>query len=71
MKQNELPVGWDEARTQRVLTYYETQTEKEAVAEDAAMFEKRGKTLMEIPAELVPMVRELLAKYRVGSAVPA
>jgi len=32
------PPGWDEERGQRVLAHYESQTEKEAVAEDVAAF---------------------------------
>ena len=64
MKQNRFPVGWDEKRVQRVLTHYEEQTEDEAVAEDEAAFETPGQTTMEIPSELVPEVRRLLAKHR-------
>lgn len=56
------PPGWDEERVRRVLGHYESQTEEEAVAEDEAAFEDRAHTVMEIPNELVPSVRELLAK---------
>ncbi len=56
------PPGWDEKRMQRVIAYYESQTEEEAVAEEEAAFENQTQTLMEIPNELVPSVRELLAK---------
>ena len=56
------PPGWDEERVQRVLRHYESQTEEEAVAEDEAAFEDTAHTVMEIPNELVPSVRELLAK---------
>ncbi len=56
------PPGWDEERVQRVLGHYESQTEEEAVAEDEAAFEDHAHTVMEIPNELVPSVRELLAK---------
>lgn len=38
MKQNRFPPGWNEARVQRVLTYYAAQTEEEAIAEDEAAF---------------------------------
>jgi hypothetical protein len=57
------PPGWDEDRVQRVLARYETQTEIEAVAEDEAAFEGPSHTVMEIPTELVPAVRELIAKH--------
>ena len=50
-------------RVERVLAHYEYQSEEEAVAEDEAAFETPGHTIMEIPAELVPIVRELIAKH--------
>jgi len=61
-KQGKFPPGWDEERVKRVLEHYESQSEDEAVAEDEAAYEDPGQTLMEIPNELVPAVRELLAK---------
>jgi len=62
MKQSQFPPGWDEDRVQKVLAHYENQTEEEAVAEDEAAYEDPGQTVMEIPNDLVPAVRELLAK---------
>ena len=62
MKQNTFPLDWDEDRVKRVLAHYASQSEEEAVAEDEAAFETRGQTLMEVPTELVPAVRELIAK---------
>ena len=67
MKQNKFPKGWDEGRVNRLLNHYEGQTEEEAVAEDEAAFESRTETLMEIPNDLVPEVRELIAKHRLAS----
>ena len=58
------PPGWDESRVCRVLAHYEQQTEAEAVAEDEAAFENQTQTAMEVPVELVPVVRELIAKHR-------
>ena len=63
MKQSKFPEGWDEDRIQRVLSHYEEQSEDEAVAEDETAFEDQTQTVMEIPTDLVPAVRELLAKY--------
>ena len=57
----EFSLGWDEARVQRVLQHYDSLTEEEAVAEDEAAFEDSTQTVMEIPNELVPAVRALLA----------
>jgi len=61
-KQEKFPKGWDEARVKRVLEYYESQSEDEAVAEDEAAYEDPEYTLMGVPNELVPAIRELIAK---------
>jgi molybdopterin-guanine dinucleotide biosynthesis protein A len=58
-KQNEFPPGWDEERVQSVIAHYEQQTEDEA--EEALQNESRQ--LIEVPIELVPAVRELIAKH--------
>jgi hypothetical protein len=57
MRKTHFPPGWDEERVRRVLDHYEDQIEEEAVAEDV------NQTTMEIPTELVPIVRELIAKH--------
>ncbi len=62
-KPEQFPPGWDEARVRRVLEHYERQSDDEAVAEDEASFEATTHTAMEVPVELVPAVRELLAKH--------
>lgn len=64
MKQSKFPAGWDEERVRRVLAHHESQTEDEAVAEDEAAFEAPGQTVMEVPSDLVPSVRELIAKRK-------
>ena len=61
----EFPPGWDAERVGRVLSHYESQTDEEAVAEDEAAFESTTHTSMEVPVELVPAVRSLLAKHKV------
>ncbi len=63
MKQNKFPIGWDSERVKRVLNHYELQSEEEAVAEDKAAFEMDDQTVMDVPKELVPTVRELIAKH--------
>jgi hypothetical protein len=62
MRQSKYPVGWDEERVRRVLEHYEAQPDEEAVAEDEAAYETTTHTMMEVPVELVPIVRELIAK---------
>ena len=64
MSQSRFPKGWEEDRVRRVLEHYENQTDEEAVAEDEAAFASRTETLMEVPNDLVPTVRELIAKRR-------
>jgi len=65
MTKNTFPKGWDEDRVRRVLAHYEEQTEEQAVAEDEAAFEDRAQTFMEVPRQLVPAIRALIAKQRV------
>ena len=61
-KQSKFPIGWDEKRVKRILKHYEIQSEDKAVAEDEAAYEDTNQTFMEIPNELIPVVRELIAK---------
>ena len=62
MKQSRFPKGWNEDRVKEVLDHYENLTEDEAVAEDEAAWEDKSHTFIEVPNELVPAVREMLAK---------
>ncbi|MEX2556335.1 MAG: hypothetical protein WEB06_11955 [Actinomycetota bacterium] len=61
MTENRFPPGWDEERVRRVLEHYEQQADEEALAEDEERFDA-SRTVMEVPAELVPAIRELIAK---------
>ena len=62
-KQNEFPPGWNEERVQSVIAYYDQQTEDEAVAEAEEALQNESSMLIEVPIELVPTVRELIAKH--------
>lgn len=64
MRQSEFPQGWDEERVCRVFAHYEEQTEEEAVADDEAAITDEGLTVMEVPNEVVALVRELIARHR-------
>ena len=66
MSHPKYPVGWDEERVRCVLEHYEAQSDEEAVAEDEAAYEATTHTAMEVPVELVPAVREMIAKRRAG-----
>jgi hypothetical protein len=63
MSQGKFPTGWDEEKVRRVLAHYEEQTEEDALLEDEAGVEP-SETVMNVPHDLVPKVRELIAKRR-------
>lgn len=67
MKQRKFPSDWDEERVQRVIAYYENQTEDEAVAEDEAKSQNEFGMLIEIFAELGPAVCEWILETFVES----
>ena len=63
MKQNDFPRAWDKEKVGRVLAHYEGQTGEEAAAEDEDAM-RPSETVMSVPHDLVPAVRELIAKRR-------
>ena len=64
MNETRFPEGWDEERVRRVLAHYKEQTDDEAVAEDEAAHEDRTHSIVLVPVELVPAVRELIARQK-------
>ena len=64
MSKKHVPADWDERRIQQVLDHYEAQSDEEAVAEDEAAYERTTHTAVEVPVDLVPEVRELMAKHQ-------
>lgn len=66
MSASKYPPRWDEERVRRVLEHYEAQSDEEALAEDEASYEATTHTVMDVPVELVPVIRELIAKRRAG-----
>lgn len=64
MSKNRFPEGWDEERVRRVLDHYDSQSEEEAVAQDEDRLDSAKHTVMEVPAELVPTIRHLIAKHQ-------
>ena len=56
--------GWDEERGRRVIEHYESKTDDEAAAEDRAALRANRRSVMVVPAELVPVVRELIGQYQ-------
>ena len=69
MANDNFPVGWNEAQVRRVLSHYEKQTDEEAAAEDEAAFKGKGQTVIEVPFELMPVIREVIAQYKAAARV--
>ncbi len=69
MTNKHFPPGWDEERVRRVLSYYEKQTDEEAAAEDEAVFKSKKRTVIEVPVELIPVIREIIAQYKATARV--
>ena len=63
MTESRFPPGWNEKRVHKLIEYYESQTEDEAVAEHEAAYESQTDTMMGVPTPLVPKVRQLIAKF--------
>jgi len=58
------PKGWDEKRVREVIAYYDKQTEDEEVAEYKAAMRVQGQSVMFVPTDLVPEIRQLIRKRR-------
>jgi hypothetical protein len=52
-----------------VLAYYESQTDDEVAAEYEVALADPKYTTMEVPVELVPAIRQLIAEYEAGVEV--
>jgi hypothetical protein len=63
-KKQVFPRGWNQKRVQKVIDYYESQTEDEALAEYEAGMQLEGFSVMLVPTELVPEVRRLIGRRR-------
>ncbi|AFZ08550.1 hypothetical protein Osc7112_4227 [Oscillatoria nigro-viridis PCC 7112] len=61
--QNQFPLGWDEKQVRQTIEHYDRQLEDEAVAEDEAAFDSKEQAFVQVPLELLPLVRELIAKH--------
>ncbi|MDX6445797.1 MAG: hypothetical protein QOH71_2871 [Blastocatellia bacterium] len=62
MDERKYPPGWDEKCVREVLVHYEQQTQEEAIAEDEAGLERNDESVIQVQFDLVPLVRELIAK---------
>lgn len=59
---NRYPKVWNRKKVVGVIEHYEHQSEEDAIAEAEAAYRKRKSALVEIPSNLLPQVRRLLAK---------
>ena len=64
MTNKHFPSGWDEERVRRVLSHYEQQTDEQAADEDEAAFKGKRQTVVQVPVELMPVIREMIAQYQ-------
>ena len=62
MSQTQFPVGWDDEKVRRVLAHYEERSQQDDLLEDEDV--EHSETVMNIPHDLVPKVRELIAKHQ-------
>ena len=65
MKEAKRPPGNGEQELREIAGYYDSQTEDEELAEWEAAWEERdrSRTSIDVPAELAPLVRSLVAQW--------
>jgi hypothetical protein len=59
-RKQQFPPGWNEKRVREVIAYYDNQSEDEEVAEYEAAMKIEDLSVMLVPAELVPEIRQLI-----------
>ena len=64
MVKQQFPPGWDAERVKALVDYYDQQSDDEAIAEAEAALEAEGQTLVMVPVELMPAIRELIARHQ-------
>jgi predicted ATP-dependent serine protease len=62
MNEQRFPKDWDEQRVEQLIAILDARTDEEWTAEDEAVYEAVGITMMAVPTELVPEVRALIAR---------
>jgi len=65
MSVSQYPAGWDADRTRRLIDHYDGMSDDELAAEDDAATEERpGQTVITVPSELLPAIRQLLGGHK-------
>ena len=67
MSEPRFPTGWDADRVERLIDHYEGMSEEELVAEDEAAELPPGQTIVTVPEELMPAIRQLLAAHKASA----
>ncbi len=66
MNEQKFPQGWDADRVKRLLAETATLSEEEQVAADeAAAATGDGHTVISVPDEVLPAIRQLLAEHKI------
>ena len=65
MSEQSFPAEWGGDRVKRLISHYDDIAEDELVAEDeAAAAEQAGQTVIAVPDDLLPAIRQLLASHK-------
>ncbi len=64
MVKQQFPPGWDAERVKALADYYDHRSDDEAIAEADAALEAEGQTLVMVPVELLPAIREVIARHQ-------
>jgi len=61
---NVYPKGWNRSRVERIIAHYDNQTEDESAAEIDSAPIVESTVWVEVPADLLPRVKKLIAGRR-------
>ena len=65
---NRYPPGWNRERVEKVIEYYENQSDEEAAAEDEAYWNEEGYSALRVPNEIIPEVEALIEAHEARKA---
>ncbi len=62
MNEEKSPSGWDADRVRRLIAHYDALDEEQQVAEDEAAQEQPSQTMVVVPIEFMPAIRQMFAQ---------